>query len=231
MVLQWIRKWFSTVAAGAPSEEGVSRAGRFDLYVNGAAPLPFGRFASLKQAEVLAQRSFKGQHYRIVDTYTGDAVVFNYKKTALLPEPFLQGIDITGQVTPSPTFIRELHARKPMLTQPTFCWQNCLLTILSLQASHPQLRYALSLIHHPEAGVEGHALIEHAGQFHDPTLEHQSLLRPLVTYRLLEVLEPDQLIAQILARFGEDGLKEMRQGRREWSNFRVDAGGSRIFDL
>ncbi|MDV7900296.1 hypothetical protein [Pseudomonas aeruginosa] len=231
MVLQWIRKWISTAGAGAPSEEGVSRAGRFDLYVNGAARHPIARFASLKQAEVLAQRSFKDQHYRIVDTDTGGAAVFNYKNTALLPEPFLQGIDITGQVTPSPRFIRELHARKPMLTQPTFCWQNCLLTILSLQASHPQLRYALSLIHHPEAGVEGHALIEHAGQFHDPTLEHQSLLRPVVTYRLLEVLEPDQLIAQILARFGEDGLKEMRQGRREWSNFRVDASGSRIFDL
>jgi hypothetical protein len=60
MVLQWIRKWFSTVAAGAPSEEGVSRAGRFDLYVNGAAPLPFGRFASLKQAEVLAPAQFQG---------------------------------------------------------------------------------------------------------------------------------------------------------------------------
>lgn len=230
-MLQWIRKWFSTASASRPSEESLSSAGRFDLYVQGAAPLPISRFASLKQAEVFAQCSFKDQHYRIVDSYTGDAAAFNYKEIALLPKPFLQGIDITGQVTPSPTFIRELHARKPMLAQPTFCWQNCLLTILSLQASHPQLRYALSLIHHPEAGVEGHALIEHAGRFYDPTLEYQSLLRPLVTYRLLEVLEPDHLIGQIHARFGEDGLKEMRQGRRAWSNFRVDAGGSRIFDL
>ncbi|WP_047306833.1 hypothetical protein [Pseudomonas fluorescens] len=231
MVLKWMSKWWSTAGAGTTSEEGVNRAGRFDLYVNGAAPLPIGRFTSLKQAEALAQGSFKAQHYRIVDTHTGKAEAFNYRKTSLLPEAFLQGIDITGQVTPSPTFIRELHARKPMLTQPTFCWQNCLLTILSLQASHPQLRYALSLIHHPEAGVEGHALIEHAGQFHDPTLEHQASLRPLVTYRLLEVLEPAQLIAQILVRFGKNGLKEMRQGQRAWSNFRVDACGSRIFDL
>jgi hypothetical protein len=110
--------------------------------------------------------------------------------------------------------------------------------LAKLFAHHPEssgLTSAASLctVTHssPGGGVEGHALIEHTGQFHDPSLEHQSLLRPLVTYRLLEELEPDQLIAQILARFGEDGLKEMRQGRRAWSNFRVDAGGSRIFDL
>ncbi|KII27302.1 hypothetical protein NL64_28455 [Pseudomonas fluorescens] len=79
MVLKWMGKWWSTAGAGTTSEGGVNRAGRFDLYVNGAAPLPIGRFTSLKQAETRAQGSFKAQHYRIVDAHTGKAEAFNYR--------------------------------------------------------------------------------------------------------------------------------------------------------
>ncbi|MNC34261.1 hypothetical protein D3C75_826870 [compost metagenome] len=218
--------------AAAEQESSVVAGGQYALYVAGVLATPTGRFSSSKEAEAHAQNRFSGQHCRIVDTATGRVQAFNYQKTEWLSEAFFQGIDITSQVVPSPAFIRELHARQPDLQQKGGCYNNCLLTILKLQATHPELRYALALIHYGTEDVAvGHALIEHAGNFYDPTLEHQHGIQALVSYRLLEVLEPARLQQHIADHIGHYWLEQMRQGHRKWPIFRVDVTGARVFEF
>ena len=232
MLLKWLKGQRVLGRVAAEQDSSVNADGQYALYVAGMLATPAARFSSLNQAKAHAQNRFSGQHCRIVDTDNGQAEAFNYLKTAVLSEAFFQGIDITSQVNPSPALIRDLHARHPELTRKGSCYNNCLLTILNLQRSCPKLRYALALIHYKtEKTAVGHALIEHAGQFYDPTLEHQHDIQPLVSYRLLEVLEPAQLMQHIAARIGNNELEQMKQGHRKWPIFGVDKAGARVFEL
>ncbi|VVM53567.1 hypothetical protein [Pseudomonas fluorescens] len=218
------KKWFSDA-------DNLDLQKRFHLYVHGEERFPVGTFTSPRKARKKLEHSFKNNHCRVVDSFTGQSQETLTDKEIVLQEPYLKGIDITSRIMPLPDFLHALHVRNPALKSPNFCWQNCFLTIVSLKKSHPNLRYALTLVHHPDAGVEGHAIIECNGHFFDPTLHYQTQIQPFLTYRLLEVMDLSHMVGLISEKFGDSGFAQMLQGMREWSNFRVDSFGNRAFDL